>query len=212
MDPSPSSGEAFPNNAAPVPILVAETGHRDLVAAEVDGLRKRVRTFFEELARRWPDAPLMLMTSLAEGAGRLVAREALALRIPLIAVLPMPASLYREDFETNASKSEFDELCSQAEVYELPLLPGARLEDVAAAGNARDQQYAQLGVFLSSHCHVLLALWDGKRAKCRATSMSLPRSTSSPTRRTTSFSTSSARGIVPMERRAPICGRSKRAG
>src|SRR5262245_23190451 len=98
MQSLPSSVEASLHNAAPVPILVAETGHRDLVAAEVDELRRRVRAFFEQLAQRWPDAPLMLLTSLAEGAGRLVAREALALRIPLVVVLPMPASLYRADF------------------------------------------------------------------------------------------------------------------
>ena len=30
------------------------------------------------------------------------------------------------------------------------------------AGPARARQYAQAGVFLCAHCHVLLALWDGK--------------------------------------------------
>src|SRR5215471_5387103 len=94
---------------APVPILIAETGHRDLVAAELDGLRRRVRTFFSDVARRWPDAPLALMTSLAEGAGRLVAREAFDMRIPLFIVLPMPARLYRDDFTSEASRAEFDE-------------------------------------------------------------------------------------------------------
>src|SRR5215467_3113961 len=95
---------------APVPILIAETGHRDLLAAELDGLRRRVRAFFEDVARRWPAAPLALMTSLAEGAGRLVAREARELRIPLIVVLPMPRDLYREDFGDESSRAEFDDL------------------------------------------------------------------------------------------------------
>ena len=30
------------------------------------------------------------------------------------------------------------------------------------AGAARQVQYAQLGTFLSKHCQILLALWDGK--------------------------------------------------
>jgi hypothetical protein len=34
-------------------------------------------------------------------------------------------------------------------------------QDVALRGPARDRQYAQAGIFISSHCHVLLALWDG---------------------------------------------------
>lgn len=142
-----------------VPIVIAETGHRDLPAGEAPGLRRRVRGFFEGLGRAFPDASPVLLSSLAEGAGRLVAREALALGVPLVAILPMPAALYRDDFRDEDSRLEFDELCARAKIYELPLIAG---EDAAVTGHARDRQYAQLGVFLSSHCQILLALWDGK--------------------------------------------------
>ncbi|MDX1482651.1 MAG: hypothetical protein R3315_13290, partial [Woeseiaceae bacterium] len=36
------------------------------------------------------------------------------------------------------------------------------LEDIREHGHARNLQYAQMGVFLCAHCHILLALWDGK--------------------------------------------------
>jgi hypothetical protein len=39
---------------------------------------------------------------------------------------------------------------------------GNTLEAIADYGPARNLQYAQVGVFLCAHCHILLALWDGK--------------------------------------------------
>ncbi len=32
------------------------------------------------------------------------------------------------------------------------------------AGLARDRPHAKAGLFVSSHCHVLLALWDGQES------------------------------------------------
>jgi hypothetical protein len=45
------------------------------------------------------------------------------------------------------------------------LAPGADPEQIAIPGPARNRQYAQLGVFLCAHAHVLLALWDGKHTE-----------------------------------------------
>ena len=103
------------------------------------------------------------MSSLAEGADQLVAEEALQLGIPVIAPLPMPREIYVTDFETAAAREKFMTLLSQAtEVFELPVMPGSTAESIADHGDDRTRQYAQLGVFLCAHCHILLALWDGK--------------------------------------------------
>ena len=104
------------------------------------------------------------MSPLAEGADRLVAHVALDLDIPLIVPLPMPRDTYVDDFETEESRAEFEELCDKAtEVYELPVAEGNTLESIREHGKPRNRQYAQLGVFLCAHCHVLLAVWDGKQ-------------------------------------------------
>lgn len=60
-----------------VPLIVAVTGHRDLVAAEVPGIRERVRTLLTDLVNEYPDRGVTVMTALAEGADQLVAAEAL---------------------------------------------------------------------------------------------------------------------------------------
>ncbi|HEX7062284.1 MAG TPA: hypothetical protein VF200_09950 [Woeseiaceae bacterium] len=146
-----------------VPLMVAVTGHRDLVPAEIPAIRDRIRRFLAALSSEDPDRRVRLMSGLAEGADRLVADAALEVGIPIVATLPMPAAVYREDFVTAESLAEFERLCRAAEeIFELPIVPGSSPESLAANSRERARQYAQLGVFLSAHCHILVALWDGK--------------------------------------------------
>lgn len=151
------------NSAFALPLVVAVTGHRDLVPEEIPSIRRLVRELFVELKERHGDRALRVMSPLAEGADRLVAEEALALGIDLIVPLPMPRRLYARDFTAPSSAAEFDALANRAaELYELPLAEGVALSDLSDSSGARARQYAQLGVFLCAHCHVLLAIWDGK--------------------------------------------------
>lgn len=146
-----------------IPLIVAVTGHRDLVADEIPRIRHLVSKFLTDARTEYPDRGVSVMSSLAEGADQLVAEEAVRLGVPLIVPLPMPKDLYVSDFESVRVREKFDYLLSRAaEVYELPLVSGNTLESISEPGDARDQQYAQLGVFLCAHCHILLALWDGK--------------------------------------------------
>lgn len=146
-----------------VPLIVSVTGHRNLLVSESAGIRKRVRDFLADLCERYPDRGVSVMSSLAEGADQLVAEEAVTLRIPLIAALPMPRDVYVTDFDTTRARENFDQLLSQSsEIFELPITPGNTRHSIAEHGKNRTRQYAQLGVFLCAHSHILLALWDGK--------------------------------------------------
>ncbi len=146
-----------------VPLVVAVTGHRDLVPAEIPRIRELVRDFLRDLRDSYPDRGIAVMSSLAEGADRLVAEEVIALGMALTVALPMPKHLYAQDFDTEASLEEFERLCALAvDVFELPITPGNTAASIAEQGGNRSRQYAQVGVFLCAHCHVLLALWDGK--------------------------------------------------
>jgi hypothetical protein len=144
-----------------VSLVVAVTGHRDLVPAEVPQIRRAVREFLLELERAFPDLPLLVVTPIAEGADRLVADVAAEAGVALQFVLPMPRELYREDFD-DASRAEFDRLLVQGDAIDLPLLPGQTPARIRASREARDQQYERLGIYLAAHCHILLALWDGE--------------------------------------------------
>jgi len=148
-----------------VPLVVGVTGHRDLLPAEIPDVRERVRNFLSDLAEHYPDCSVSLLMGLAEGTDQLVAEEALSLEIPISVVLPLPRVLYVDEFRTTGRRENFDRLCDAAvEVFELPVAPGNSAEAITAGGEGRTIQFAQAGVFISSHCHVLLALWDGKES------------------------------------------------
>lgn len=146
-----------------IPLVIAVTGHRDLVDAEKPAIRASIKSFFEQMIDKNPDRRLQLLTGLAEGSDQLAAEVARESGLEIIAVLPMDITSYREDFQSERSQHDFLGCLNLAnEVIELLPARGATKDEVAAQGTIRDAQYAQLGVFLAAHCHVLLALWDGK--------------------------------------------------
>ncbi len=145
------------------PMIVGVTGHRDLKESELPAIRDRVRSLLLELKDRYPHRRLRLLSPLAEGADRLVAKVAVELGVELSVVMPMPATIYYTEFSSEESVTEFEALYDQAfDVFELPIARNGTLDSISTPGRARDLQYAQSGVFLSAHCHILLALWDGK--------------------------------------------------
>lgn len=144
-----------------VPLVIGVTSHRNIPAHEVEAIRQRVREFFAQLQRDFPALPLVVLSALAQGGDQLVAEEALAAGARVIAPLPLPRDLYLDDFSADA-RVRFAALCQHAEVLSLPLLPGNTPERVATHGAARNRQYAHAGVFIASHSHILLALWDGR--------------------------------------------------
>jgi hypothetical protein len=155
--------DAAPQEMFALPLVIAVTGHRDLVAGEVPGIRDRVRELFRQLREGYPERRLQVFSPLAEGADRLVAEEALALGVELHVVLPMPEELYLRDFPSEESRTEFQSLAARAAGrYALSLFRGVTADEIVRSEHARGMQYAQLGVFLCAHCHILLALWDGK--------------------------------------------------
>jgi len=146
----------------PLPLVIGVTGHRDLRAQDREPLEDQVRKIFADLQKRYCHTPLVLLSPLAEGADRLVARVALERGVRLIVPLPMPRELYVEDFRTEASRDEFDELLEQAERwFELPLHGSNREEEAQIEDPDRDQQYGKVGAYIALHSQILIALWDG---------------------------------------------------
>ena len=146
------------------PLVVGVTSHRNIPAHEMEPIRQRVRDFFAQLKRDFPELPLVVLSALAEGGDQLVAHEALAAGARLVAPLPLPRELYVDDFADPAVRASFDELCSQAEIGRLPQVMGQSRLAIGSPGMARDRQYARAGVYIASHCHILLAIWDGKES------------------------------------------------
>jgi hypothetical protein len=145
-------------------LVIGVTSHRNIPAREAEAIRQRVRDFFARLQRDFPRLPLVVLSSLAEGGDQWVAEEARAIGARLIAPLPMARSEYERDFDDAAARARFHALCDAAEIIDVPEVAGGgrgrRVE--VPAGRERDLHYAQAGVFISRHCHILLAIWDGR--------------------------------------------------
>jgi hypothetical protein len=147
-------------------LSIGVTGHRDLISAEEPVLREQVRAFFQQLHDDFPTLQLQLLTPLAEGADSLVTEVARDMGIPFVAVMPMSQDLYEKDFDNEESLAHFRKQVSEAiSVVTLPPHQGIDPTYLESPGAARDQQYVQAGIFISNHCQVLLALWDGTEAQ-----------------------------------------------
>lgn len=149
-------------NAALAPLVIGVTSHRNIDAREIEAIRDRVRELFLQLRQEFPHAPLTILSPLAEGGDQLVAEEGLKLGAQLVAPLPFSRELYAQDFADIAVRERFESLCARARLIELPLLAGHTHAEVSAPGDQRNRQYAHAGMFVARHCHLLLAIWDGK--------------------------------------------------
>src|SRR5947209_4846429 len=159
MDPHPDR----------LPLVIGVTGHRDLRDQDVPVLEREVAAIIERLRHDYlhgdSETPIVVLSSLAEGADRLVARLALAHGVRLIAPMPMPIDEYRRDFEPGLKAGnavEFEALLAQAiAAPEVPFTPGNSLATVRADATKREEQYRAAGLFIAQHANVLIALWDG---------------------------------------------------
>ena len=145
------------------PLVIGVTGHRDLRPQDLDPLEKKVKHIFTGLRDLFPFTPFLVLSPLAEGADRLVARVALLPEVGarLVSPLPMPKRLYEQDFETPESLDEFHQLLERADSwFELPLVEGEEAS-IAQQGPARDKRYEQVGLYITRQSQILIALWDG---------------------------------------------------
>jgi hypothetical protein len=153
--------EEQPSNRTASALVIGVTGHRRLHDGDLPALASQVRGFFLDLQARYPALPLLLLSPLAEGADALAADVALGLGIRVVAPLPLPVELYRGDFGSMESLARFERQAAQSRLLQLPPDDGGAQGSPELPGPARDRQYAEAGIFVSRHCHILLALWDG---------------------------------------------------
>lgn len=134
-----------------IPIHIGVSGHRDIPAEDLPQLKSKLHERFTRLKALHPNSNIKLLSGLAEGADRVAAYAALEAGLELVAVLPMPVVTYLEDFASEESKAEFQQLLAQATVLQANQQPPS----------VRDDGYVDLARFLVRHCQLIVALWDG---------------------------------------------------
>jgi len=128
---------------------IGVSGHRELI--NLEAVKIAVGNALYKILNTYGEDSLQVISPLAEGADRLVARCAIEnFSGKLIVPLPLERSDYMHDFESALSKAEFNNLLEKADqVIELPL------------ENTREECYLAAGMYILDHSDVLIALWDG---------------------------------------------------
>ena len=155
--------------STPFVCVVGVTGHRDLAPAGIPAITKALSNILAAVRQQIssqlahvsqglfsPCPPLLRCVSpLAEGADRIVAHQALEQGYQLQVPLPFWRTEYEEDFNGEPSKQEFRDLLGRATaVLELD---GTR--------DAQDDAYLAVGRIVLEQSDLLLAVWDGAKAK-----------------------------------------------
>ena len=131
-------------------IRAGVTGHR--ILAEPDKIDAGVAEALHRMEQSFPGEPLTIVSALAEGADRIVARHVLARPgSRLVVPLPLPKFDYMTDFESEKSQQEFLSLLDQADEV-VQLTPAA----------SRDRAYEAAGEYVLNNSDVLIAIWDGQ--------------------------------------------------
>ena len=138
-----------------IPIVIGVTGHRAIRDEDRVLLYESVVTELKKLMALCPNSPFILLSSLAEGADLLCADAAASLGIPIRVALPMERNEFVKDLSPEG-KEQFDLRCDSAEdIFTVP--PTEKVPPEIT----KDFLFRQAGIYISAHCHILLALWDG---------------------------------------------------
>ncbi|HLY03481.1 MAG TPA: hypothetical protein VKR56_13430 [Candidatus Cybelea sp.] len=150
--------EASDRAHGPVPLVLGAAGHRNLPDEDRTALEATVRNAFAEMRRQYPATPMIVLSSLAEGADRLVAHMALDADFALIVPMPFEQQEYERDFSSSDSVDEFRALLARAETsFAVPLRPESTLGE-----RDRHDAYARCTAYIVRNCVELIALWDGR--------------------------------------------------
>lgn len=141
-------------------ISIGITGHRVYPnQVQIEGL---VRNEVKNLNSR--HNIVNVVSPLAEGADRMVARVVLELTddIRLIAPIPFAVDEYKKDFQTESSREEFDSLLAKSHLILLNDFISPKNEPIYDEN--RNLLYKNVGKYVVDHCDVLFAIWDGNTA------------------------------------------------
>ncbi|HEY7780719.1 MAG TPA: hypothetical protein VIC85_10965 [Ktedonobacterales bacterium] len=123
---------------------VGVTGHRTV--AHPDAVARACRSVLQEIMRLHPRA--VVCSSLAPGADCICAEQALALGMPIEAVIPYAS--YLDDFTTPADRALYERLRSAAHVITMPY------------EEFNDGNYLAAGLWMLDNSQLLLAIWNGR--------------------------------------------------
>ncbi len=131
-----------------IPLLIGIIGHRQLPDEYRVELEAELSQALDQILLQMPNTPIVLVSSLADGADRLGARAGLAKGMELIVPLPFESEVFQNDFPNTAE--EFKKLLGRAQCSFVATESGY----IGYEGASR---------WITRHCQIIIAIWDGKQ-------------------------------------------------
>lgn len=154
-----------------IPLVVGLAVQRDLPREYTELLTQTVAAQLSALKKTYKNTEIIVLSTLARGAASLCARAAVSAGCTLHAALPMEAERYAEEFPEGSAREEYEALLSSCahsftvpEYTQAPVpvivenISGQTSYEIPAA-----YYHEQAAIYVSKHCHLLLACWDGKK-------------------------------------------------
>jgi hypothetical protein len=160
--------ELIPNSKIAGTLKIGVTGHRQTNNAEkiAQAVREILSDLNKEVVQQAGTIPftLAVISSLAEGSDRIVAKEVLRTVISpeggrpwLEAILPFSVSEYEKDFKSEQSADEFRSLLSESQLV--------KSLNSECNNSARERAYQKASRHIVDSCDVLIAVWDGRKGE-----------------------------------------------
>ncbi|MBV8194533.1 MAG: DUF4231 domain-containing protein [Candidatus Dormibacteraeota bacterium] len=146
---------------------VGVTGHRHLehpetVAADVHDAVDRVIALGPGAGDSTTPVELTVVSSLANGTDRIVAKELVDRGARLEVILPFPEAEYRKDFEAEAENA----VEAEGSIREFDDLLSKRAHCVVTdSRGSKDNAYYRAGIAVVDRSDVVITVWNGQRAK-----------------------------------------------
>ncbi len=149
-----------------IPLIIGITGHRELHSEDVARVEEQLRKFFEGLQKKFPHTPLLLLSSMGEGADRLAARIAVETPgVSLAAVLPWPKGVCEDAWYRGGDRAEFDAvLANAAHTICLPHPAESTAAELCASPEVQQKRFADVSRYITRHCQILVAIWSGEES------------------------------------------------
>jgi hypothetical protein len=126
-----------------VPLLIGLIGHRELSPIEEPKLQMIFDEYIEMYLTKYENSQIVVLSSLAEGADRLVFSSRYRPKIKIIAVLPFSVDEYRKDFKSTEERKNFEAVLSDCD--DVVILEGELRNEELADLEGRSRGYAQAG-------------------------------------------------------------------
>ena len=141
--------------------VIGITGHRDLNESTSTQLAVKIQQFLDEIITLLPNTPIEIITGMADGADRILAKEAINKGLNIHAVLPMSEAEYKADF-SDESWQDYQKILTNT-LVRTTVLAVENIDNIKAQeqGSERNKYYHALAQYLVEQSNVIIAVWDG---------------------------------------------------